>query len=102
MTMHMLPAYYTTTNTKRKKKKARKPNPEHEKFLRKHGVHPDQIGSRRTMRAQKRTQSQTNTAELIETMDLKTRRTVNAFPQEIDHHIAFPTRAKLGTIVIER
>ncbi len=48
------------------------------------------------------TQSQTNTAELIETMDLKTRRTVNAFPQEIDHHIAFPTRAKLGTIVIER
>ena len=48
------------------------------------------------------TQSQTNTAELIETMDLKTRRTVNAFPQEIYHHIAFPTRAKLGTIVIER
>ena len=46
------------------------------------------------------TQSQTNTAELIETMDLKIRRTVNAFPLEIDHHIAFPTRAKLGTIVI--
>lgn len=42
MTMHMLPAYYTTTNTKRRKKKAQKPNPEHEKFLRKHGVHPDQ------------------------------------------------------------
>tara|TARA_B100001123_G_C14884873_1_gene857442 strand:- start:282 stop:671 length:390 start_codon:yes stop_codon:yes gene_type:complete len=62
MTMHMLPAYYTTTNTKRKKKKAQKPNPEHEKFLRKHGVHPDQLGSRRTMRAQKRTQSVTNTA----------------------------------------
>ena len=48
------------------------------------------------------TQSQTKTAELIETMDLKTRRTVNAFPQEIDHHIAFHKRAKLGTIVIER
>ena len=62
MTMHMLPAYYTTTNTKRKKKKAQKPSPEHDKFLRKHGVHPDQLGSRRTMRAQKRTQSVTNTA----------------------------------------
>ncbi len=62
MTMHMLPAYYTTTNTKRKKNKAQNLNPEHEIFLLKHGVHPDQIGSRRTMRAQKRTQSVTNTA----------------------------------------
>ncbi len=42
-----------------------------------------------------------NTAELIEIIDLKTRRTVNAFPQEILNHIAFPTGAKLGTIVIE-
>ena len=57
----MLPAYFTTTNTKRKKK-AQKSNPEHEKFLRKHGVHPDQLASKRTMRAQKRTQSVTNTA----------------------------------------
>ena len=47
MTMHMLPAYFTTTNTKRKKKKAKsasaiKADQEHQKFLRKMGVHPDQ------------------------------------------------------------
>ena len=48
MTMHLLPAYYTTTNT-RKKKKPTKNNriiaerDAYEKFLRKHGCHPDQL-----------------------------------------------------------
>ena len=48
MTMHLLPAYYTTTNTRKKKKPTKNKRilaarVEHEKFLRKHGCHPDQL-----------------------------------------------------------
>ncbi len=43
MTMHMLPAYYTTTNTKKRKAKKKtksqiEADKQHEKFLKKHGV----------------------------------------------------------------
>lgn len=48
MTMHLLPAYYTTTNTRKKKKPTKNKRilaerAAHEKFLRKHGCHPDQL-----------------------------------------------------------
>ena len=48
MTMHRLPAYYTTTNTRKKKKPTENKRilaarAEYEKFLRKQGCHPDQL-----------------------------------------------------------
>ena len=55
MTMHMLPAYYTTTSLKKKKAGKRtaaliKATADHEKYLRKMGVHADQIQARSSVR----------------------------------------------------
>ena len=51
MTMHMLPAYYTTTNTRKRKNKNKSKSliaaeKEHEKFLRRMGVGKSQKTSR--------------------------------------------------------
>lgn len=43
MTMHLLPAYFTTTNTKKKKTKLKKPDVEHQKWLEKRGLAPNQL-----------------------------------------------------------
>jgi hypothetical protein len=43
MTMHILPAYYTTTNTRRRKAKVKSEPSKHDLWLIKNGVHPDQI-----------------------------------------------------------
>jgi hypothetical protein len=43
MTMHILPAYYTTTNTRRRKAKVKSAPTKHDLWLMKNGVHPDQI-----------------------------------------------------------
>ena len=55
MTMHLLPAYVTTTRFKRRKKNksasAIKADQEHQKFLRKMGAHPDDPGRRSNFRA---------------------------------------------------
>jgi hypothetical protein len=42
MTMHILPAYYTTTKTSSRKAKS-KPPTKHDAWLMKKGLHPDQI-----------------------------------------------------------
>lgn len=41
--MHLLPAYFTTTNTKKKKTKAKKSDLEHQKWLAKRGLSPQQL-----------------------------------------------------------
>ena len=43
MTMHLLPAYFTTTNTKKKKTKPSKSDLEHQKWLAKRGLLPQQV-----------------------------------------------------------
>ena len=43
MTMHILPAYYTTTNTRNRKAKVKSALSKHDLWLMKNGVHPDQI-----------------------------------------------------------
>ena len=43
MTMHLLPAYFTTTNTKKKKTKLKKSDIEHQKWLEKRGLAPNQL-----------------------------------------------------------
>ncbi len=50
MSMHILPAFFTTTNSrKRKKKTAAKTKlvSDHDRWLLKNGVHPDQIRSKK-------------------------------------------------------
>ena len=51
MTMHLVGPYMTTTQYNRKKKKPNakqaKANAEHEKWLRKKGVHPDQLAAKK-------------------------------------------------------
>lgn len=50
MSMHILPAYYTTTVSKRKtKKKSSKKISQHEIWLLKNGVHPEQIRQKKTV-----------------------------------------------------
>ena len=52
MTMHLLPAYVTTTKFKHNKKKktatAIKADIEHDKFLRSMGAHPDQLKAKKS------------------------------------------------------
>ena len=52
MSMHILPAYYTTTNT-RKRNSKRKDNSklisDHDRWLLKNGVHPQQIRLKKTV-----------------------------------------------------
>ena len=43
MTMHLLPAYFTTTRTKKKKSKTKKSDLEHQAWLSKRGLLPSQI-----------------------------------------------------------
>jgi len=43
MTMHLLPAYFTTTNTKKKKTKMKASEIEHQKWLTKRGLTREQI-----------------------------------------------------------
>jgi hypothetical protein len=43
MTMHLLPAYFTTTNTKKKKTKMKASEIEHQKWLAKRGLTREQI-----------------------------------------------------------
>lgn len=43
MTMHLLPAYFTTTNTKKKKAKPKKHDLEHQAWLAKRGLAPQQL-----------------------------------------------------------
>lgn len=48
MTMHLLPAYFTTTNSKKRKVK-RKSSPKHDAFLLKMGCHPKQIKEKKKL-----------------------------------------------------
>ena len=56
MTMHLVGAYLSTTNYNRKKSKKKKTakqlkaEAEHNKFLRKMGVHPDQLSLKKAVR----------------------------------------------------
>lgn len=43
MTMHLLPAYFTTTRTKKKKSKTKKSDLEHQAWLSKKGLLPQQL-----------------------------------------------------------
>lgn len=43
MTMHLLPAYFTTTSTKKKKPKIKKSDLEHKAWLAKRGLLPHQV-----------------------------------------------------------
>lgn len=43
MTMHLLPAYFTTTRTKKKKSKTKKSDLEHQAWLAKRGLLPQQL-----------------------------------------------------------
>jgi len=43
MTMHLLPAYFTTNNTKKKKTKLKKSDLEHQAWLAKRGLLPKQL-----------------------------------------------------------
>lgn len=43
MTMHLLPAYFTTTNSKKKKTKTKKSDLEHQAWLAKRGLLPQQL-----------------------------------------------------------
>lgn len=47
MTMHLLPAYYTTTSTKKKKSKQTKSSLEHQKWLEKRGLAPEQLKAKK-------------------------------------------------------
>jgi hypothetical protein len=47
MTMHLLPVYFTSNNTRKRKTKSKKTT-EHDEWLRKRGVHPDQLKSKKT------------------------------------------------------
>lgn len=47
MTMHLLPAYYTTTNTKKKKSKPKKSDLEHQAWLAKRGLLPSQLKAKK-------------------------------------------------------
>lgn len=50
MSMHILPAYYTTTVTRRKtKQKKQKQISQHDIWLLKNGVHPEQIKQKKTV-----------------------------------------------------
>ena len=70
MTMHLLPAYVTTTRFKQRKKNksasAIKADQEHQKFLRKMGAHPDQ--RKASAIAKKRTNNVTSTAGVPQTI----------------------------------
>lgn len=51
MTMHLLPAYYTTTKTKSKSSKSKSGKPyasQHDVWLLKRGLHPEQIKTKKT------------------------------------------------------
>lgn len=43
MTMHLLPAYFSSTNTKKRKSKPSKSDAEHQKWLAKRGLLPSQV-----------------------------------------------------------
>jgi hypothetical protein len=47
MTMHLLPVYFTSNNTRKRKTKSSK-STEHDAWLRKNGVHPDQLKAKKT------------------------------------------------------
>ena len=47
MTMHLLPAYFTTTRTKSKKSKPKKSDLEHQKWLTKRGLAPEQLKAKK-------------------------------------------------------
>ena len=49
MSMHILPAYYTTTVSRRKTKKKSPASSSHELWLLKNGVHPSQIKLKKTV-----------------------------------------------------
>ena len=50
MTMHLLPVYYTSLNTKKRKaKKKAKVVSQHDIWLLKNGLHPDQIKQKKTV-----------------------------------------------------
>lgn len=48
MTMHLLPAYFTTTNTKKKKPKLKKSDIEHQTWLAKKGLLPEQLKKKKS------------------------------------------------------
>lgn len=50
--MHILPAYYTTTNTRKRKQKSKSNSKlisDHDRWLLKNGVHPQQIKIKKTV-----------------------------------------------------
>jgi hypothetical protein len=47
MTMHLLPAYFTTTRTKKKKSKPKAFDLEHQKWLEKRGLSPAQLTAKK-------------------------------------------------------
>lgn len=47
MTMHLLPAYFTTTNSKKRKSKPSKADAEHQKWLAKRGLSPEQLKAKK-------------------------------------------------------
>lgn len=50
--MHILPAFYTTTNTRKRKQKPKSNSKlvsDHDRWLLKHGVHPEQIRLKKTV-----------------------------------------------------
>lgn len=49
MSMHILPAYYTTTVSRRKKKTKQKQLSQHDIWLLKKGLHPEQIKLKKTV-----------------------------------------------------
>lgn len=49
MTMHILPAYYTTTNTRRRKAKVKSAPTKHELWLKKQGLHLDQLAEKKVL-----------------------------------------------------
>lgn len=49
MTMHLLPAYFTTTNTRKKKTKLKKSDLDHQKWLEKRGLAPSQLKAKKVL-----------------------------------------------------
>ena len=49
MTMQMLGPWFTTTNLRNRKAKTAKPESKHDLWLRKKGLHPDQIKSKKVL-----------------------------------------------------
>lgn len=49
MTMQLLGPWFTTTNLRKRKAKATKPESKHDLWLRKKGLHPDQIKSKKVL-----------------------------------------------------